>query len=57
MSRASHNRKNNKRNHHAKKDKPKITITAKIAKITNQGSDTGKYNNSMKERRKEASQI
>lgn len=30
---------------------PKITITAKITKITNQGSDTDKHNKSLKESR------
>ena len=49
MSRAARNRKNNKRNNHAKKDIPKITITAKITKIINQGRDTDKYNESIKE--------
>ena len=49
MSTAARNRKNNKRNNHAKKDIPKITITAKITKIINQGRDTDKYNESLKE--------
>ena len=33
------------------KNTTKITITAKITKITNQGSDTSKYNKSLKENR------
>ena len=33
------------------KNTPKITITAKITKITNQGSNTGKYNKSLKDSR------
>ena len=33
---------------------PKITITAKITKITNQGSDNGKFNKSLKESRERA---
>ena len=49
MSRAARNRKNNKRNNHAKKDIPKITINAKITKIINQGGDTDKHNESFKE--------
>ena len=49
MSRAACNRKNNKRNNHAKKDIPKTTITAKITKIINQGRDTDKHNESLKE--------
>ena len=44
MSRAARNRTNNKRNNHAKKDIPKITIITKITKIMNQGRDTDKYN-------------
>ena len=53
-SRAARNRKNNKRNSHAKKEKRiiiirKITITVKTKKITNQGTDTDKYNESLKE--------
>ena len=51
MSRAARNRKNNKRNNHIKNDIPKITITAKITKIINQGRDTDKYNESLKEQR------
>ena len=51
MSRAARNRKNNKRNSHAKKDTPKIKITAEITKIINQGRDTDKYNESLKESR------
>ena len=47
MSRDARNRKNNKRNNHAKKDIPKITITAKILRIINQGRDTDKYNESL----------
>ena len=31
------------------KNIPKITVIAKIAKTTNQGSDTGKYSKSLKE--------
>ena len=34
-----------------KKGMPKITIIAKITKITNQGGDTGKYNKLLKESR------
>ena len=49
MSRAARNRKNKKRNNHAKKDIAKIAITAKTTKITNQGRDTDKYNESLKE--------
>jgi len=49
MSRAARNRKNNKRNNHAKKDIPKITINAKKTKIINQGRDTDKHNESFKE--------
>jgi len=49
MSRAARNRKNNKRNSHAKKDIPKITINAKKTKIINQGRDTDKHNESFKE--------
>ena len=49
MSRAARNRKNNKRNNHAKKDIPKITITAKIRKIINQGRENDKYNELLKE--------
>ena len=36
---------------------PKITITAKITKIINLGSDTGKHNKSLKQRGKGASQM
>ena len=49
MSRAARNRKNNKRINHAKNDIPKITITAKITKIINQGKDTDKCNEPLKE--------
>ena len=54
MSRNARNRKNNKYHNCAKKtkNKTKMTIIAKRTKITNQGSDTGKYNKSLKERRK-----
>ena len=38
-----------KNNNDAKKDIPKITITAKITKIVNQGRDTDKHNESLKE--------
>ena len=48
MSRAARNRKNNKRNNHAKKDIPKITITAKITKIINRGRENDKYNELLK---------
>ena len=44
MSRDARNRKNKNRNNHGEKDIPKITITAKITKIINQGRDTDKYN-------------
>ena len=44
MSRDARNRKNKNRNNHGEKDIPKITITAKITKIINQGKDTDKYN-------------
>ena len=49
LSRAARKRKNNKCNNHAKKDIPKITITAKLMKIINEGRDTDKYNESLKE--------
>ena len=49
MSTAARNRKNNKRNNHVKKDIPKITITAKITKIINQGRENDKYNELLKE--------
>ena len=51
MSRNARNRKNNKCNNRAKKTVPKITIIAGITKITNEGSDTGKYSKSLKESR------
>ena len=57
MSRAARKRKNNKCSNHAKKDKSKITITAKITKIINQGSDTGKYNESLKESCEKTNQV
>ena len=51
LSRAARKRKNNKCNNHAKKDIRKITITAKLMKIINEGRGTDKYNESLKESR------
>ena len=49
LSRGVRNRKNSKHSKHAKKDTTKITITAKITKTVNQGRDTDKYIESLKE--------